>query len=227
MKQSNRVFRWAALLCGAMLPGLTASGQAPSAAPVRVACVGDSITFGYGIPEGKSYPSQLQEILGNGWNVRNFGVSGRTLLRKGDFPYWNEPAFQEAKAFSPDVVVIMLGTNDTKPQNWAHSAEFVADYRDLVKAFQELPSKPRVFVCRPCPIAEPGNFGLSDADIQRVLLLVDSFAREEKLEVIDIHGALAPHPEMFPDKVHPDAAGAAIMARTVAAVLTAKAKEAP
>jgi len=197
----------------------TSRSAAPAPVPVRVACVGDSITYGHGIPEGKSYPSQLQEILGNGWVVRNFGVSGRTLLRKGDFPYWNEPSFEEAKAFLPNVVVIMLGTNDTKPQNRVHAGEFVADYRDLVKDFQELPGKPRVFICRPCPIAEPGNFGLNEADIQRVLLLVDRFAKEEKLEVIDIHGALLLHPEMFPDKVHPDASGAAIMARTVARAL--------
>jgi acyl-CoA thioesterase-1 len=71
--------------------------------PVRVACVGDSITQGAGT-KGRSYPSQLQKLLGDKWEVGNFGVSGRTLLRKGDFPYWNEKAYQNALAFKPDVV---------------------------------------------------------------------------------------------------------------------------
>jgi lysophospholipase L1-like esterase len=119
--------------------------------PVRVACIGDSITQGSGT-KGNPYPKQLQELLGDKWNVGNFGVSGRTLLRKGDHPYWNEKAYQSALAFKPDVVIIMLGTNDTKPQNWKHEEEFVTDYRDLVKSFLELESRPKVFICRPCPV---------------------------------------------------------------------------
>jgi len=85
--------------------------------PIRIACVGDSITQGAGAGEGKAYPSQLQELLGEKWKVGNFGVSGRTLLRKGDSSYWNERALLNAQDFKPDVVIIMLGTNDTKPQN--------------------------------------------------------------------------------------------------------------
>lgn len=84
---------------------------------VKVACVGDSITEGLCSTEGQSYPTQLQEILGSDFEVKNFGVSGRTLLKKGDYPYWNESAYTESKNFLPDVVIIMLGTNDTKPQN--------------------------------------------------------------------------------------------------------------
>src|SRR5579863_8364775 len=62
-------------------------------APIRIACVGDSITAGLGVATGKSYPSQLQALLGDKWQVQNFGVSGRTLLKKGDHPYWIEKAF--------------------------------------------------------------------------------------------------------------------------------------
>src|SRR5271168_4090727 len=101
--------------------------------PIRVACVGDSITFGAGVTKGWPYPAQLGRMLGSGYDVRNFGVSGATLLRAGDKPYDKQKAFPAALAFKPDIVILMLGTNDTKPQNWGpHAAEFDADYRWLV-----------------------------------------------------------------------------------------------
>jgi lysophospholipase L1-like esterase len=194
--------------------------QAATPPPKRVACVGDSITYGIGSDPGKSYPSQLQAQLGPGWLVGNFGVSGRTLLRKGDYPYWREQAFRQVLAGRPDVVVIMLGTNDTKPQNWRFHDEFYNDYRDMVRMFLALPGKPRVYVCRPCPVPEPGNYGINEAGILQEIPLIDRLSREEGVGVIDIHAALAPHPELLPDRVHPNTDGAAIIASTVAATLT-------
>ncbi len=192
-------------------------------APVRVACIGDSITQGSGAGKGKSYPTQLQSLLGESWVVGNFGVSGRTLLKKGDFPYWNEGAYQKALAFTPDVVIIMLGTNDTKPQNWKHEAEFVADYTELVKSFQVLASKPRVYVCRPCPVPEPGNFKINEAGVQEEIKRIDALAAEMKLGVIDMHAALADKPKLLPDRVHPNAEGAGEMAKAAFTALTGKA----
>jgi len=196
-------------------------------APVRVACVGDSITSGAGASPGKSYPSQLQAILGDKWKVNNFGVSGRTLLKKGDHPYWNEKAFTAAQAFNPNVVVIMLGTNDTKPPNWVHNDEFYADYKGLVETFKNLESKPRIFVCRPCPVPGKGNYGINEANLQLEMPLIDKVAAEENADVIDMHAALLAHPEMQPDRVHPNTAGAGIMAQTVADALTGKAAATP
>jgi len=196
----------------------------PSAykAPVKVACIGDSITQGSGAEGGKSYPSQLQEMLGDKWKVGNFGVSGRTLLRKGDYPYWNEQKYQDALKSEPDVVIIMLGTNDTKPQNWKHEAEFTSDYTDLVKSFQALPSKPRIYVCRPCPVPEPGNFGINEKNLKEWIKRIDKLAKEIDLGLIDMHEALEKKPELLPDRVHPNTEGAAEMAGTAYKALTGK-----
>lgn len=191
--------------------------SARAAQPMKIACVGDSITQGVGAQSGKSYPSQLQALLGEGYVIGNFGVSGRTLLRKGDFPYWNEKKYREALAMEPDVVIIMLGTNDTKPHNWKHEKEFVSDYRDLVRSFQTLPSKPRVFVCRPCPVPGKGNFGISEENVRKEIPRIDALAKELGCGVIDMHAALVDHPEMLPDRVHPNTAGAAEMAKAAAA----------
>lgn len=190
--------------------------------PVRVACIGDSITQGSGAAQGKSYPSQLQEILGPSWLVGNFGVSGRTLLKKGDHPYWKEKAYQNALASKPDVVIIMLGTNDSKPQNWKHEAEFIPDYQELVKSFQALESKPRIYVCRPCPVPEPGNFGINETAVKEEIKRLDAMAKEMKLGVIDMHAALADKPHLLPDRVHPNTEGAGEMAKAAAAAFTGK-----
>lgn len=191
-------------------------------APVRVTCIGDSITQGAGAAKGKSYPAQLQELLGSSWEVGNFGVSGRTLLKKGDFPYWKEQAYQKALGFRPDVVIIMLGTNDTKPQNWKHETEFVADYTELVKSFLALESKPRVYVCRPCPVPEPGNFGINETNLKEAIKRIDRLAADLKLGTIDMHAALAAKPELLPDRVHPNTAGAGEMAKAAYTALTGK-----
>lgn len=192
------------------------------AAPVKVACVGDSITAGAGGGKGKSYPDQLRALLGEGWNVANFGVSGRTLLRKGDHPYWKEAAFTKAKEFNPDVVIILLGANDTKPHNWKFVDEFAKDYADLIAEFAALPSKPRIYLGRPCPVPAPGNFGINEENVLKEIAIIDQLAAERKLDIIDFHAAFAGKEKLLPDRVHPNAEGYALMAATVQAALTGK-----
>ena len=206
------------ILLLALLSIMTAS----AAEPIKVACVGDSITQGAGAKPGQSYPSQLQALLGDGYQVGNFGVSGRTLLKKGDFPYWKEKKYQAALAMEPAIVIIMLGTNDTKPQNWKFEAEFDADYRELVKSFQSLKSQPKVFVCRPVPVPGKGNYGINEENIQKEIPRVDALAKELGCGVIDMHAALAKFPEMLPDRVHPNTAGAGEMAKAAAKAITGK-----
>lgn len=193
----------------------------PSAykAPVKLACVGDSITQGN---KKGDYPSQLQALLGDRWEVRNFGHSGHTLLKKGDKPYWNSPRYQEALAFKPDAVIIKLGTNDTKPQNWKFKDEFVADYKALVQSFQALESKPRIYVCRPVPVFGKGNFGIVESGIQEEIPMLDALAKELGLGIIDMHAALDGKADLVPDRVHPNKEGYALMAATAFTALTGK-----
>jgi lysophospholipase L1-like esterase len=205
-----------------LLLALISLMTARAAEPIKVACVGDSITQGVGAQKGKSYPAQLQGLLGEGYQVGNFGVSARTLLRKGDFPYWNEKKYQDALAMEPAIVVIMLGTNDTKPQNWKFETEFDADYRELVKSFQALKSKPKVFVCRPVPVPGKGNYGINEENIQKEIPRLDALAKALGCGVIDMHAALEKFPEMLPDRVHPNTAGAGEMAKAAAKAIVRK-----
>jgi len=193
--------------------------EAPSTrpAPVRIACVGDSITFGSGLKDRHhdSYPSQLGRMLGDGYEVQNFGVSGSTLLKKGDRPYWDQRRFTAAREFNPDLVIIMLGTNDSKPQNWSHKADFASDLAALVKTFRDLPSHPQVDLCRPVP-AFPGKYGIRDEVIHKQIIpIIDRVAKEQQCKIIDLYAALTGHGDLFPDTVHPNAEGAKLMAKSV------------
>lgn len=189
---------------------------------IRVACVGDSITAGVGAAKGESYPAQLGKMLGDKWEIRNFGVSGSTLLNHGDRPYQKQKAFEAALQYQPQVVIIMLGTNDTKPQNWKLKDQFAADYKDLLSQFAKLPGKPRIYICRPVPVPGNGNFGINEAGVKEEVPMIDKVAEEMGAAVIDMHIALEAHPEMLPDRVHPNTAGATLMAKAAFKALTGK-----
>jgi acyl-CoA thioesterase I len=188
-----------------------------SQSPIKVAFVGNSITQGPGRDNPDSYPLQVAAMLGDSYEVKNFGVSGRTLLKKGDYPYWNEPQFQQVKDFQPDVVVIKLGTNDSKPQNWAHKADFVKDYLDLIAEFRaHMPKDGKVYVVMPVPVTRV-NFGINPEVMnneQRLMLM--EIIQKSGAEVIDLYTPLMDKPELLPDGVHPNNEGLRIMAAVVA-----------
>ena len=198
------------------LPG-GAVAPATLSHPIRVACVGDSITLGVGTqnPQQESYPARLQTLLGKQWDVRNFGVGGRTLLRKADaFDY------SSALEYKPDVVIIALGTNDAKTEIWrAHQREFTDDYVAMIKAFQALPNHPHVWACLPPP-AFPGNFGITEDVIRDgVMPGIKKAAQLTGIKLIDFHAPLLGKSSWFPDAIHPNEAGARRIAEMVAAEL--------
>lgn len=189
---------------------------------IRVACVGDSITWGSTIENRdiNSYPATLGRLLGAKFNVRNFGVSGTTLLKHGDHPYWDTDAFREAQDYNPDIVIIKLGTNDSKPQNWKYKDEFMSDLRAMIVKFRYLPSQPQVWLCTPCPVYGNGQWGITPSVVvDEIVPAIQEIADECETPLIDIYGALNYHSELFPDTVHPNADGAEIIARTIAGAL--------
>jgi acyl-CoA thioesterase I len=189
-------------------------------AQIKVACIGDSITEGLGREHPDSYPSQLQLLLGEAYEVKNFGVSGRTLLKKGDFPYWNEPQFDQAKAFRPDIVLIKLGTNDSKPQNWQHKAEFEQDYVALINEMKKnMPKKGKIYILIPVPVTED-NYGIRESVlVEEMRPILNKVKKDTKVSMIDLYEPLRGRADVLPDGIHPNKEGLGIMAKTIAKVL--------
>jgi len=193
------------------------SFKAPRKDAVRVACIGNSITFGAGIRNRSrdSYPSVLARMLGDSYWVKNFGVSARTMLNKGDHPYMNEPAYKNALAFNPNIVVIKLGTNDSKSFNWKYKADFMKDAQNMINAFKGLPSQPKIYLCYPSKAYLTGD-GINDDIISKEIIpMIKKLAKKNDLSVIDLHTAMDGMPELFPDRIHPNEKGAQVMAKAV------------
>ena len=193
--------------------------------PVKVACIGNSITYGSGIDnrELNSYPAQLQRMLGDGYMVSNFGKPGATLLNKGHRPYMQQDEFRQALKFAGDVVVIHLGINDTDPRDWPNYRDyFVTDYLALIDSFKVVNPKARILIARMTPIADRHprfESGTRDwhGEIQQA---IETVARHTGLELIDFHEPLYRYPFMLPDAIHPTAEGAGILARIVYSAMT-------
>lgn len=188
--------------------------------PVKVACVGNSITYGTGIAdrEKDSYPVKLQQMLGSGYVVDNFGKPGATLLNKGHRPYMQQKEFKDALAFAGDIVVIHLGINDTDPRNWPNYRDFfIRDYLALIDSFRVANPKCRILIARMTPIAdrhprfESGTRDWHD----EIQLAIEKVAQSAGVQLIDFHEPLYPYPYMLPDAVHPNEEGAALLAKTV------------
>lgn len=198
-----------------------ASAWAQEAAPavkpakIKVACVGDSITAG-------GYPAVLNKLIGDGYEVLNLGVSGATLMKHGDFSYWNLGKIEEAEKFGPGIVTIMLGTNDAKPSNYRqHPDEFLGDCKALIETFRTLSSKPKVYVMIPVPVFGNGGYGIDGAVLRKEITpLIVKAAEETKTDTIDLYTLLAESPALFPDNVHPTGDGAEAIAKRISQALT-------
>ncbi|MEM6330146.1 MAG: GDSL-type esterase/lipase family protein [Planctomycetota bacterium] len=193
--------------------------------PTRVACVGGSITFGLGLEDRRRdcYPAVLQRLMGPGYLVRNFGYSGAAAGRGANEPYWQTPSFTAACRFTPGVVLLALGTNDAQHANLPVLDDFADEYLALIAHFQALPTAPAVIAVSPPPVFEP----LPEIDIPSldavVRLAVLQVASSAGLRVVDAYTPLVARPDLFPDNLHPNAAGAQILAEAAAEALRAQA----
>ncbi len=196
----------------------------PNPNAIRVACIGNSITDGFGImnAEAKGYPAQLQKKLGKGYEVKNFGVSARTMMNKGDLPYMRELAWKDAQAFQPNVVVIKLGTNDSKTHNWAKGAEeYQQSMQAMIDTLKALPSKPKIYLCSPIP-AFKGSWTINDSVIVNgEMPIIQKLVKKNKCGFIDLHTLYIYKDMMLGDGIHPNAKGAEKLAGIVYETLKA------
>lgn len=212
-----------------LLPGFT---QQAMASPIRIACVGDSITWGYTITHhrlARAWPGVLQKLVGKKYKSGNFGHSGATLLKKGNLPYWKTPEFRAATKFDPNIVIIMLGTNDTKPQNWKkYGAQFTANAEELIRHFEHLKAHPKIYICTPPPVVRVKKLGISNpwginekTLVAGVIPAIKRAAMATHTMVIHVHRLMLkritrPLYRYFAhDGVHPNPSGQAVMGKII------------
>ena len=188
---------------------LILKGHGQEEKTVKIACIGNSITYGHGIRDRikDAYPAQLNRMLGEGYDVKNFGVSGTTLLSKGNRPYIQKDAYRAALAYQPNIVIIKLGTNDSKDFNWVFKRDFETDYKNLIASFRNLDSKPTIYICLAAPVFEPGKKISAKIVTEEVNPMIKAIAEGEHLALIDLYTPLLDKGNYFPDAIHPNAQG--------------------
>ena len=196
-------------------------------AQIRVACIGNSITYGHGIQdrEHDTYPAQLQSLLGTDFQVVNFGVSGTTAQREGDFPWTTTKEYTAAKDFQPQIAVIKLGTNDSKPQNWVGSERFIQNLEALALEFEQLPSHPRIIIALPAKAYEVRWNIHDDIIAQQELPAIKKMAKKHHWPLIDLYKATSQMQQCFPDGIHPNVEGAGVIAAKVEKTVRKAAKK--
>ena len=206
------------IIAGLTVTALAVTGMAER---TKVACIGNSITYGYGLPaelrDTKSYPAVLQSLLGDEYEVGNFGHNGATLLRRGHNPYMKLPEFQQAMAMRPDVAVIHLGVNDTDPRNWPnYSDEFIPDYSALIDSLRKVNPAVRIIIARLTPIGATHPRFRTGTRQWRLLEqeAIEAVARLKGVELIDFDSPLRDRQDLMPDAIHPDSTGYRLLAET-------------
>lgn len=175
---------------------------------IRVALVGDSIT------ELSGYPDCIDDLLDSPFEVKNFGVSGSNVLLYAPYPYLSTPALRDALTYQPNLVVVMLGTNDANIELEPYLGNFEQDYTMLIQKFQALPTKPRIWIVKP-PHIYGEMHGLSNQILEKQIIpSIEQVAKREGLPLIDVHSALS-SPRFFLDGVHPNDLGTKAIAEAV------------
>ena len=190
------------------------------AGDVKVACVGDSITYGCMVANRNknNYPTVLNKLLGQNYCVANFGYTDRTAIKTADRPYTAEKLYQQSLDFRPNIVVILLGSNDSKKRNW-NKDKYVKDYGEIIDSYLKLDSAPKVYALLPPPMFEKGKkvlYGLRkdvlDDEIYPTALQI---ANDKQISYIDLHEIYKDKKHLFADGVHPNAKGCQLLAQEV------------
>jgi len=189
----------------------------------HITCVGDSLTYGSGVLKNRdtdSYPAQLQAKLGTSYQVEGFGLRNATASESGDLPYLQSKEYKASLKSNPDIVLVMIGTNDSKTYNW-NPEDYKAGLEKIVTSYKELKSQPTVYLLKsPYCYATDGT-DIAQYDIQpavvkdEVLPIIDEVAAEQGVEVIDLYEVTEGEDSLYTDGIHFNKKGYSLLADTI------------
>ncbi|MDE6583497.1 MAG: hypothetical protein K2K31_02480 [Clostridia bacterium] len=187
---------------------------------IRIACVGDSITYGCMLKNWhkNNYPTVLSDLLGKDYCVNNFGYTNRTVIKTADYPLVKEKLYKQSLDFNPNIVFILLGSNDSKENNW-NKDKFISDYNNIIDSYQKLSSSPKIYILTPPPVFEVRKKVLyklrKDVIENEIYPIVKDLAKTKQIECIDIYKVFENKKELFADGVHPNPKGSKLLAQKV------------
>ncbi|MDR3216004.1 MAG: GDSL-type esterase/lipase family protein [Clostridiaceae bacterium] len=185
---------------GADLEFKPVDGDAAPYTRVRVAAVGDSLTYGHSW-NGESYPVALAAALGGQYNVRNLGHNGASVTGFGGDSavgaYKTTAEYAQSLAFNPDIVLIMLGSNDSSAWSKAQ-AKFESEFTALVDAYKNRNPDVKIIIMTSPQIASNAAFAgnaAAAATVNNIIrtevkLRQESVASATGATVADIHGLI-------------------------------------
>ena len=192
---------------------------------IKVALVGDSVTYGHSIKNWpkNNYPTLLSDMLGDDYCVMSFGVSGSTVQPDGDQPYDLTKAYLWSHKYEADIIVLMLGSNDSKPENWKGAEKFKEEYLSFYDSYTSALTPAKMILCTPPTAYYPDGIteGLSNYDIQPDIIediadIVREVADEKGCSLIEINDLTENRRDLFgKDNVHPNNDGAKAIAEAV------------
>lgn len=194
----------------------------PKEGQIKVACVGDSITYGHSVSgwSKNNYPAVLQKILGDEYHVANFGVSGACVSENGNKPYTSRTVYEESIKYEPDILLIMIGSNDSKPRNWTNIETFLKEYQELLDTYLEQNKCPKVYIgiCAKSYYVNgrtsgPAKFSIQPEIVDQIANALKEKYEKEDVVIVDINALTGKHSEWFEkDGIHPNKDGAKVIA---------------
>ena len=186
---------------------------------VRIGTIGNSITHGNSLadPLTQAFPVVLDDMLkgvyGDTCLVKNYGLTTTTMLKNGDVSYWDTRHLRDYLSYAPEICFLMLGTNDTKPQNWdVYWDEFISDYLSMMDTIKARNPSTLFILAYPPPAFEI-KWGIRDSVILNgVIPAIDSIAKLEDVVIMDFYYPLLDSAHLFPDNIHPGIEGNVLMA---------------
>ncbi len=213
------------IVLGAVLLSAALASTAPAADTTRYVCIGNSITYGYGLAKvTQAYPYLLQKMFRINYltttiplvtdTVFDFGINSCTLLKEGDKPYWTQPDFTATFSIRPSLITVILGANDTKDSNWVYGANFATEYGQMLDTFAHIATKPKLFACLPATIfSNTFSPPLRDSIlISYIIPDIKAQAQQRSIPIIDVHTPTLSKSAMYIDGVHPDSNGQKLLA---------------
>lgn len=185
--------------------------------PKNIICVGDSITYGYGVSDSESYPSILAQLMGENTRVLNYGVNGATGTSDNAMSYSSLSVYSLCQESEADVYVVMLGTNDAHENFW-DKEKYISSMKSMLDAFKSANPNAEFYLMQPPAVF---SSGISDDIIKGELHdAVSELAKEYKAKLIDLYAMTENNESFFSDGVHPTAEGYATIAQKVYDAIT-------